>query len=262
MVWDAVAAIGGSLISGIFGSRKRKEETITDQTSTSTIDYKALADAAIDGGFNPLTAIRTGGASGFVTTRTTGKNVTTSSGGGAMGAAIGDAIASAGSLFGSFNTPKNDPIRVKSKDTGAVRSLVASQLRGGTRAAPAVNVQPTIRVQTSPRTILSQVEMLNKQRMHTGSFVGPRFPRGVGPDGEIEDAMVAFRRSDGSLMHMYNPKMIDGDAAAAAAATDALNRANDIRTRVNFPRPEPPKLQRSGRVYRVPGKFSRGNAAF
>lgn len=149
MVWNAVASIGGSLISGIFGSKKKKEETITDQTSSSTIDYKGLADAAIAGGFNPLTAIRTGGASGFVTTRTTGKNVTTSSGGGGVGAAIGDAIASAGSLFGSYTQPKNDPIKVKSKTTGAVSSLVRSQLPGSSRA-PALNVQPVHRTQRSP----------------------------------------------------------------------------------------------------------------
>lgn len=216
MVWNAVAAIGGSLISGIFGSKKKKEETITDQTSSSTIDYKGLADAAIAGGFNPLTAIRTGGASGFVTTRTTGKNVTTSSGGGGVGAAIGDAIASAGAsgLFGSFNTPKNDPIRVKSKTSGAVSSLVRSQLPGASRA-PALNVQPTQRMQRSPVT----------SRPPLKGFIGPPTPKQFVKDNGGMDLYVPYYdRSTRQVLWGPNPDIPDLDQMLTPPAIAVPNK--------------------------------------
>ncbi|CAH0343308.1 hypothetical protein [Rhizobium sp. CECT 9324] len=153
------AAIGaaGSIIGGLFGSKKKKEETITDQTTTSesSVDYQAMADKAAAAGFNPLTAIRNGGTGGFVTTqtRTQGKNVTTTSGGGAsIGAGIADAGAQIAPLFGSMSAARADPIKVKNKTTGAISPLVSQQLRGSTLRAGSVVVAPRQTTRTSPVT--------------------------------------------------------------------------------------------------------------
>ncbi|MER9280541.1 hypothetical protein [Mesorhizobium sp. M0522] len=43
-----------------------------DQTTTSTVDYEAMVRSAEKAGFNPLTAIRNGGAAGFTRTTTPG----------------------------------------------------------------------------------------------------------------------------------------------------------------------------------------------
>lgn len=140
------AAIGaaGSIIGGLFGSKKKKEES----TSVSTVDYKAMADAAIKGGFNPLTAIRNGGTGGFVTTHTKG---TSSGGGGSIGAGIADAAAQIAPLFGSIGR-KTDPIKLKDKTTGAISPLVSAQLRGSTRQAGSVVVAPRQTTRSSPVT--------------------------------------------------------------------------------------------------------------
>lgn len=235
------AAIGaaGSLLGGLFGSKKKTETT--DQTSTSTVNYKKMVADAMAAGFNPLTAIRNGGTGGYVTTRTQGKNIT-SGGGASIGAGIADAAAQIAPLFGSIGM-KNDPIKLKSKTTGAISPLVSAQLRGSTRQAGSVVVAPRQTTRSSPvtRTGLSDIEGLNKQRMQVGSFVGPRFPKGAGDNGEIEDAMVAWRRSDGSIMYTYNPKFVDGDAAAAAAIADGANRANDEVNKARYRSPRVPK---------------------
>lgn len=219
MLGEIITA-GASIVGGIFGSKKKTEKS----ESVSTVDYKAMSDAAIAGGFNPLTAIRNGGTGGFVTTKTKG----TSGGGGAsIGAGIADAAGAIAPLFGSGMASKIDPIKVKNKTTGAVSPLVHKQLYGSAMRTGSVVVptrQTTIR---SPRSSSVDLSVANDQRRRAGTFVGPMMPRGAGDDGEIEDAMVAWRRSDGSIFYSYNPKFPDGDAAAAAAVTDGLNRGND-----------------------------------
>lgn len=237
---SAAIAAAGSIVGGLFGSKKKKEES----TSTSTVDYKAMADAAIAGGFNPLTAIRNGGTGGFVTTHTKGSS---SGGGASIGAGIADAAAQIAPLFGSIGV-KNDPIKLKSKTTGAISPLVSAQLRGSTRQAGSVVVAPRQTMRSSPVTStgMANIEALNNIRLNNGSFIGPRFPKGAGDNGEIEDAMVGWRRSDGSIMYTYNPKFVDGDAAAAAAIADAANRGNDWwNTEVAYPRGYVPDARRS-----------------
>lgn len=50
---------GLKLLGGLFGGRKKQ---------SNTVDYAKLRDKAIEGGFNPLTALRNGGAAGFTQT--------------------------------------------------------------------------------------------------------------------------------------------------------------------------------------------------
>lgn len=61
MFGQILSAVAGPLISGLFGQKKAPQ-------TTTTVNYRKLRDAAIKGGFNPLTAIRNGGAAGFTTT--------------------------------------------------------------------------------------------------------------------------------------------------------------------------------------------------
>lgn len=68
MVWPALIGAGASLIGSIFGSKSKKQET----TTTSHVDYRRMVREAEAAGFNPLTALRNGGAAGFsVSTSTT-----------------------------------------------------------------------------------------------------------------------------------------------------------------------------------------------
>lgn len=113
-MFDPVSLITGGigLIGSLFGGGSEtttKEES--ESTSTSSIDYKAMVDAATAAGFNPLTAIRTGGASGFVTTNTKSKGTSTSNSSsgpdfGGIASSVGNI---AGALMGGMNNAA-DPI--------------------------------------------------------------------------------------------------------------------------------------------------------
>jgi len=60
--WGAIAG-AASAIGGLFGGDDEEE-----QVQTQSVDYKAMVKAAQKAGFNPLTALRNGGAAGFTTT--------------------------------------------------------------------------------------------------------------------------------------------------------------------------------------------------
>lgn len=204
-ILGAVGSIGSALIGG--RSKKQTEETITDQTSTSSVDFAKLSADAQAAGFNPLTAMRSGAIGGYTTTRTTGKNVTTSSGGGGGGGGIADAIGSIGQLFGSYTQPKNDPIKVRNKTTGAVRSVVGAQV-GSTGRAGSVVVAPRLTTVSSPTSRTAPVRVSGRAPLpglmpslpvEKGSNryvrvfddVTGRETWGVNPDGPEFDQMVA-----------------------------------------------------------------------
>ena len=63
MVWGALIGAGASLLGGLFGSGSKKQQTQT--TTTSHVDYRRMVREAESAGFNPLTALRNGGAAGF-----------------------------------------------------------------------------------------------------------------------------------------------------------------------------------------------------
>lgn len=67
-MFGALLGAGASLIGGLFGGGSKKQET----TTTNYVDYKRLVHDSDEAGFNPLTALRNGGAAGFsVSTGTT-----------------------------------------------------------------------------------------------------------------------------------------------------------------------------------------------
>lgn len=67
-MWGALIGAGASLLGGLFGGGSKKQET----TTTNHVDYGRMVRDAEAAGFNPLTALRNGGAAGFsVSTGTT-----------------------------------------------------------------------------------------------------------------------------------------------------------------------------------------------
>ena len=61
MLDPVLGSVAGGLLKGLFGKKKK-------QTTTTRVDYKYIRDAASAAGFNPLTALRNGGAANATTT--------------------------------------------------------------------------------------------------------------------------------------------------------------------------------------------------
>lgn len=71
-MWGALIGAGASLIGSIFGGGSKERKTTT--TQVNRVDYARMVRDAEAAGFNPLTALRNGGAAGFsigTTTSTT-----------------------------------------------------------------------------------------------------------------------------------------------------------------------------------------------
>jgi hypothetical protein len=229
-----------SFLGGLFGKKEQK--------TTTEVDYVKMARNATKAGFNPLTAIRYGGSAGFTTT--TSPTVSQ----------LPQALASLGGTLGQAYEDKIDPLKQKQRqyDTALV-DYQLRQLKEGPKAMPG-------RLYPSAQTTGVKISSFNKPGQ-SGAFIGPNLPPGSGPNGEIEPAMVAWRRSDGSLMYTYNPNFPDGDAAIGAAVADGANRAREEVEKRRFPKRDLPgsvsPVVRNGRAYRVYGKpYSRGNAPF
>ncbi|UIB81374.1 DNA pilot protein [Flyfo microvirus Tbat2_88] len=210
-MFGGILSAGASLLGGLFGGKKK-------QTTTTEIDYVKMAKNATKAGFNPLTAIRNGGSAGFTTTTSP------------TASQLPDALANLGGVLGQSLGDKLDPIQAKKRELDT--ALVDAQLRElkqgpqlpGRFYAPREYTGTKVSNQLVPRAGLSSTQ---KVAGLPSNFIGPRLPPGAGQDGEILPAMVAWRRSDNSLMYTYNPQFPDGDAQLAGAASDGLNRTAD-----------------------------------
>ncbi|MBX8799972.1 hypothetical protein HBA92_04315 [Ochrobactrum sp. MR28] len=87
-MWGALIGAGASLLGGLFGGGSKKQET----TTTSHVDYKRMVREAEAAGFNPLTALRNGGAAGFSVS--TGSTPATP-----LSARLADGVAGAANTF-------------------------------------------------------------------------------------------------------------------------------------------------------------------
>lgn len=115
---------GLSLLGGLFGSKKpKKEKTETVTTNVSTVDYQKMNASAIAAGFNPLTALRNGGAAGFSTSTSTSNSTTTVP----TTSALPGALASVGGILGQAFEKKLDPLEAKKRQLDT--ALVDYQLR-------------------------------------------------------------------------------------------------------------------------------------
>lgn len=68
MAWAPIISAGIGFLGSLFGGKKK-------QTTESRVDYKRMVRDAEAAGFNPLTALRNGGAAGFTTTTSTSPGI-------------------------------------------------------------------------------------------------------------------------------------------------------------------------------------------
>lgn len=196
--------IGG--VAGLFGGKK-KQETV------SRVDYGRMVKDATAAGFNPLTALRNGGSAGFTTT--TGPTLSN----------LPEALGSLGGVLGDALENKIDPLKKKQRelDTALVDYQLRQLKQGPGMLYPGSTFTGTkVTGQASPAVGPSA-----KKPPHVVGALGPNLPPGAGPNGEIQPAVVAWRRSDNSLMYTYNPNFPDGDAQAAGAVADGGGRIWD-----------------------------------
>ncbi|QIG67102.1 hypothetical protein EVB46_004 [Rhizobium phage RHph_TM32] len=127
MIGEIISA-GATLLGGLFGRKKKKEKTETKTVNESVVDYQKMSDNARAAGFNPLTALRNGGAAGFTTTSGTSTSTSTVP----TTSALPGALASVGGILGQAFESKIDPLEAKKRqlDTALV-DYQLKQLKGG-----------------------------------------------------------------------------------------------------------------------------------
>lgn len=169
--------LGTSLISGIFGSKKKNEEVV------NRVDYARMVKDAEAAGFNPLTALRNGGAAGF---SVTSQPVLSSS---------GQAIAGVANAFGDF-LQNFDPFEDKMREV-QYRTMQA-QLDG---------LQLD---NSSKRKLMFDPPAVSGRRTVTaGPVLGSKASKPQPPSLENPTLTNPFPMSDGSLV---NPGFVDAEA--------------------------------------------------
>lgn len=107
IVTSALISSGASLLGGLFGGGKKK-------TTKREVDYKKLVKNAQAAGFNPLTALRNGGAAGFAQTTDPGLS---------SSMFLADAIGNVGSAMAEA------PLRQRQKERENLRDeLIRAQI--------------------------------------------------------------------------------------------------------------------------------------
>lgn len=202
MVWPALIGAGATLIGGLFGSGSKKQET----TTTSHVDYKRMVRDAEAAGFNPLTALRNGGAAGFsVSTSTTPAAP--------LSARIADGVSSGVNAF----LQNFDPHADKQREQGS--RLIDAQIRNLNASTAELTQRHAVR--TAGNGVLSG-KAAPKRITLDGYEYG-----GTGEGGSIEDMWVVYRNPDGTHSRVPNPNLPDGEQLLIppiAAAENAITR--------------------------------------
>lgn len=125
VAWGPILGAGISAIGSLFGGSD-------DDETTTRIDYKRMANDAMEAGFNPLTAIRNGGSAGF----------TTVSHPALSGAAFGGAFQTIGNALMSWDARADERAELeleiqRAQLVGLNRSNAASQY---SMSSPALDV--------------------------------------------------------------------------------------------------------------------------
>lgn len=108
-----IGAVAGPLLGGIFGKKNKP------QVTTSYVDYERMVKDATAAGFNPLTALRNGGAAGFSTSTTTGGALSQPS----FMSSVGDALAAGINAWANYD-------ELADEQRKAEYDLVMAQLEG------------------------------------------------------------------------------------------------------------------------------------
>lgn len=185
MIGEIITA-GAGLVGSLFGSKK--------QTTTNEVNYVKMARNATKAGFNPLTALRNGGAAGFTTTTSPTVSQLPQALG-ALGGALGDAY-----------EKKVDPLAQKQRqlDTALV-DYQLRQLREGPKAMPG---QLYAGAQSSGVKVSSYVPPNTK-----GGFIGPPMPEHLKLDKPMPMYITAID-DNGKRHRVVNPDLPDLDQLA------------------------------------------------
>lgn len=179
MIGEIVSA-GIGLIGSLFGKKKQK--------TTNEVDYVKMAANAKAAGFNPLTALRNGGAAGFTTT--TSPTVSQ----------LPQALSSLGGVLGDAFEKKVDPVAQKQRqlDTALV-DYQLRQLREGPKAMPG-RLYPG--GQTIGTKVTSVKPSMGRNAPGEGRLVGGQDP-----------AVSSLGLNDGRYGWFHFPGMSDAETA-------------------------------------------------
>lgn len=170
-----MASVASSLIGG---SKK----------TTNTVDYKKLVRDAEAAGFNPLTALRNGGAAGFTTTSTPALS------------GIADALGTAGNFLANFD-PMADDRREQEYE------LVQAQIANLNASTAATNRSQSFSV---PTYTAGQREQRPSGQAAQLSARGP----GQGENGEVLPMFVDWKDRHGNVVSLPNADLPDLDQMA------------------------------------------------
>ncbi|MBX5251813.1 hypothetical protein HJC03_15585 [Rhizobium sp. NLR4b] len=198
---------GLSLLGGLFGSKKpKKEKTQTTTTNVSTVDYNKMVASAREAGFNPLTALRNGGAAGFSTSTSTSNSTTTVP----TTSALPGALASVGGILGQAFERKLDPVAAgrRQQDT----ALVDYQLRRGNRApAGGLYAGSTYTGTKVSRQLMPAVGPSNTRVASSAAARGPNKPGEGTIVGGDNPTVSSMGWNDGEWGYFHAPWMPDAD---------------------------------------------------
>lgn len=202
MVFPIAAALtaGASIFGTLFGGGEKK--------TTNEVDYRKMVRNAEAAGFNPLTALRNGGAAGFSSTTTPALS---------PGAMLGEAAGAVGDFLKDFD-PHADTKR--ELEFGLVQAQIAN-LNAGTAAQNRLDRPGSFNVPTYTAGTKAKPPMGVKPL--AGDFIGPRLPKGAGPNGEILDTHQTWRNQQGKLIDIVHNDMPDTEQFPVPALAEAEN---------------------------------------
>lgn len=196
MVWPALIGAGASLIGSLFGGGSKKT------TTTSRVDYKRMVRDAEAAGFNPLTALRNGGAAGFsVSTSTTPAAP--------LSARLADGVAGGVNAFLQNFDPHADSQREERS------RLIEAQVNN-------LNASTAELTQRHAVTGRGSAALSGKAAVTSVMLDGYRYG-GSGEGGVIEDMWVVYRSPDGTYKRVPNPNLPDGEQLLVPPAAELEN---------------------------------------
>lgn len=120
MIGQILGAVAGPLIGGLFGGGKSE--------TTTRVDYRRMVRDAEAAGFNPLTALRNGGAAGFSVTSSPALS---------LGDRIGTAVGNVANFLADFDPMADQKAELESQLVSAqIANLNASTYRLNSMDAP------------------------------------------------------------------------------------------------------------------------------
>ncbi|MGO7184016.1 hypothetical protein ACCT14_25360 [Rhizobium brockwellii] len=210
MIGEIISA-GATLLGGLFGSKKpKKEKTETKTVNESTVDYVKMSDSARAAGFNPLTALRNGGAAGFSTS--TSNSTSTSSA--PATSAMPQALASVGGILGQAFERKLDPLEAKKRQLDT--ALVDYQLKQLNKSPPgALYPGSTYSGTKMGRQLMPAVGPSHNQVASSPAtrrpVQGPNKPGEGTIVGGDNPAVSSFGWNDGRYGYFHAPYMPDAE---------------------------------------------------